>query len=385
MNYRRLGKTCLSVSEIGFGGEWLERHSAEECKAALDRAEELGINLLDCWMSEPKVRSNIGAALRGKRERWHIQGHIGSTWQDGQYVRTRDAEKCRTAFEDMLERLETDYIDLGMIHYVDQESDWNTIVNGGPYLDYVKSLRASGTIRHIGLSTHNPIIAKKAAESGLVEMILFSINPAFDLMPPTDDIENYFKDYAEGLSGIDPARSGLYKLCEQLDVGITVMKPYAGGRLFDAQRSPFGVALTPVQCIHYCLTRPAVASVLCGYDTTEQIEQAAAYETSAAAERDYASVLAAAPRHSYGGGECTYCGHCKPCPMDIDIAMVNKLYDLAVMQPEVPSSVREHYRALAHRADECVGCRGCESRCPFGVKVAERMALAAALLDAQGQ
>ena len=83
MNYRRLGKTCLSVSEIGFGGEWLERHSAEECKAALDRAEELGINLLDCWMSEPKVRSNIGAALRGKRERWHIQGHIGSTWQDG--------------------------------------------------------------------------------------------------------------------------------------------------------------------------------------------------------------------------------------------------------------------------------------------------------------
>ena len=367
------------VSEIGFGGEWLERHDADECRAVLDRAEALGINILDCWMSEPKVRSNIGAAIRGKRERWIIQGHIGSTWQDGQYVRTRDAEKCRLAFEDLLTRLETDYIDLGMIHYVDEVSDWNAIIDGA-YLDYVKSLRASGAIRHIGLSTHNPIVAKMAAQSGVVEMMLFSINPAFDLMPPTEEIDDYFKDYADGLSGIDPARSELYKLCEQLDVGLTVMKPFAGGRLFDAQRSPFGVALTPVQCIHYCLTRPAAAAVLCGYDTPEQVEQAAAYETASEAERDYASVLAAAPRHSYGGGECTYCGHCQPCPMEIDIAMVNKLYDLAVMQPAVPASVREHYRALRHHAGECVGCRGCESRCPFGVKVVDRMVRTAKLL-----
>ncbi len=380
MNYRRLGKTGLTVSEIGFGGEWLERHDPDECRAALDRAEALGINILDCWMSEPKVRSNIGAAIRGKRERWIIQGHIGSTWQDGQYVRTRDVEKCRTAFEDLLTRLDTDYIDLGMIHFVDEVSDWNAVIHG-PYLDYVKSLRASGAIRHIGLSTHNPTVAKMAAESGIVEMMLFSINPAFDLMPPTEEIDDYFKEkYADGLSGIDPARSELYKLCEQLDVGLTVMKPFAGGRLFDAQRSPFGVSLTPVQCIHYCLTRPAVAAVLCGYDTPEQVEQAAAYEVASEAERDYASVLAAAPRHSYGGGECTYCGHCRPCPMEIDIAMVNKLYDLAVMQPEVPSSVREHYRALEHHAGECVGCRGCESRCPFGVKVADRMVRTAKLL-----
>ena len=379
MRYRRLGKTGLEVSEIGFGGEWLERHDAAECKAMLDRAEELGINILDCWMSEPKVRSHIGAAIRGKRERWIIQGHVGSTWQEGQYVRSRDVEKCRAAFEDLLERLGTDYIDLGMIHFVDQEADWDGLVTG-PYLDYVQSLRAAGTIRHVGLSTHNPIIAKKAAESGLVEMILFSVNPAFDLMPPTDVIDDYFKDYAEGLSGIDPARSELYKLCERLDVGLTVMKPYAGGRLFDAERSPFGVALTPAQCIHYALTRPAVASVLCGYDTPEQVEAAAAYETASEAERDYGSVLAAAPRHSYGGGECTYCGHCRPCPVEIDVAMVNKLYDLAVMQPEVPAAVREHYRALAHHADECIGCRACESRCPFGVRAAERMEKAAALL-----
>ncbi len=63
MKYRRLGKTGSMVSEIGFGAEWMERHSAQECKAVLERAEELGINILDCWMSEPNVRSSLGQAL----------------------------------------------------------------------------------------------------------------------------------------------------------------------------------------------------------------------------------------------------------------------------------------------------------------------------------
>ena len=373
MQYRRLGKTNLMVSEIGFGGEWMERHNYEECKAAIDRADELGINILDCWMSEPNVRTNIGKALAGRRERWLIQGHIGSTWQDGQYVRTRDVDKCRIAFEDLLVRLQTDYIDLGMIHFIDQESDWDAAING-PYMQYVKELKASGKIRHIGMSTHNPVMAKRAVESGFVEMILFSINPAFDLLPPTDNIDNYFvEEYQEDLGGIDPVRAELYKLCEQNDIGITVMKGYAGGRLFDAKRSPFGVALTPVQCIHYCLTRPAVAAVMVGYDTPEHVEQAVTYESASQEEKDYASILAGAPRHTFSQGECTYCGHCKPCPAEIDIAMVNKYYDLAVMQTEVPAAVKAHYLALEHRADACVGCHSCESRCPFGVKIAERM------------
>ena len=380
MEYRRLGKTGLMVSEIGFGGEWLERHEESESVELLRYAHRLGVNIVDCWMADPKSRDIIGRAIADDPAGWHVQGHIGSTWQDGQYVRTRDAEQCRAAFEDLLRRLGTDSVDLGMIHYVDQESDWEKVSVPGPYLDYVLSLKAAGKICHIGLSTHNPVIARKAAESGFVEMILFSVNPAFDLMPPTDDIDNYFADtYEEGLRGVDPVRAEMYRLCERYDVGITCMKPYGGGRLFDAKRSPFGMALTPVQCIHYCLTKPAVASVLCGYDTPEQIDAAVAYETASDSEKDYASTLAGAPRHTFPGGECTYCGHCKPCPVNIDIAMVNKLSDLASMQPEVPASLREHYLSLSHHAGECLGCRACESRCPFGVRVADRMRETSAL------
>lgn len=380
MKYRKLGTTGLEVSEIGLGAEWLERHNEKEVKEIIDCCESYGINILDCWMSEPNVRTNIGKAIRGKRERWIIQGHIGSTWQNGQYVRTRDLAKVEEAFSDLLTRLGTDYIDLGMIHFVDEETEFHKIMEG-EFLDYVKEKKKQGIIHHIGMSTHNPKVAKLAALSGVVEMILFSINPAFDLLPASEDLNTYFADsYAEDLNGIDPERAELYQVCEQHGIGITVMKGYAGGRLFSPQTSPFGVALTPVQCIHYALTRPGVASILAGYDSTEHVAQAVAYETATSKEKDYASVLAHASHHAYTG-QCTYCGHCAPCPAGIDVAMVNKLYDLATMQEEVPSTIKAHYESLSAGAKDCIACGGCEVRCPFDVPVVERMKRATVLFQ----
>lgn len=377
MRYRNLGKTGLKVSEIGFGGEWLERHDEAESVELIKYAGQKGINIIDCWMPDPKSRDIIGKGMEGNRDKWIVQGHIGSTWQNGQYVRSRDMKQVVPAFEDILKRMKTDYIDLGMIHYVDAIEDWKNCMNTD-YIRYVHELHAAGTIRHIGLSTHNPRIAKMAVETGFIEMILFSINPAFDMHPATENLDDMFMEYEKGLSGIDRERAELYRLCEEKEVGITVMKGFFGGRLFDEKTSPFGKAFTPCQCIHYALTRPGVTSILAGYDTKEQIDEAVAYEIASEDEKDYASVIASAPLHAYSG-QCTYCGHCKPCPVNIDIAMVNKFYDLAVQQPEVPESVLAHYKALGTTASACIGCHGCESRCPFGVKVADRMTKTAAL------
>ena len=378
MQYRRLGKTNLMVSEVGFGGEWLERHPEEDGVKLIEYAHAQGINIIDCWMPDPKSRDIIGKGIASCRGEWFVQGHIGSTWQNGQYVRSRDMQFVKPAFEDQLKRIGGGYIDLGMIHYIDSLDEWNTVMNG-EFIQYVHSLHEQGIIRHIGLSTHNPRIGKMAAESGFIEMILFSINPAFDMRPATEDLDSMFTGYdQQQYSGIDPERAELYRLCEERDVGITVMKGFFGGRLFDAKTSPFGVAFTPAQLIHYSLTRPGVSSILCGYDNASQVDAAVAYETAGDDERDYASVIASAPLHAYSG-QCTYCGHCKPCPMDIDIAMVNKFYDLAVQQDTVPESVRAHYLALTPTASACIGCQSCEERCPFGVKIAERMEKTAAL------
>ena len=278
MEYRKLGRTGLKASVIGFGAEWIGKMEQAEVNAMAARGAAAGVNIVDCWMSDPAVRSALGEALEPTRDQWIIQGHIGSTWQDGQYVRTRELNHVRPAFEDLLARLRTDHVELGMIHYVDACDEFRAIMDG-PFIEYVRELLAAGKIGHIGLSTHNPEVALLACDEPEIEVIMFSLNPAFDMMPASEDLEDLFGDYENVAGdGIEPVRARLYARAEEKDVALTVMKGYAGGRLLSADASPFGVALTPVQCIHYALTRPAVASVMVGVETVEQLEEALAYE-----------------------------------------------------------------------------------------------------------
>ena len=122
MQYRILGRTGMKVSEISLGCEHLQGKDYTIVKTVIDAALDNGINYMDVFMSEPNVRTNIGKALKGRRENVMIQEHIGSCWVDGQYKVSRDINECVGAFDDLLERLDTDYIDVGFIHFVDKET-----------------------------------------------------------------------------------------------------------------------------------------------------------------------------------------------------------------------------------------------------------------------
>lgn len=373
MRYRELGNTGLLVSEIGMGCEGFSENNCAMTKELFDLAEREGINYFDLYASDPKLRSAVGNALEGRREKIMIQSHICSVWKNGQYLRTRNLAEVKEGFSEMLSLLKTDYIDVGMIHYCDAEKDWQEILDNG-ILDYARELKAKGLIRHIGLSSHNPIVARKAVESGNIEVLMFSVNPVYDLQPPTENVDDLWADdvYKKTYMNMDPDRQRLYEVCQSRGVGITVMKCFAGGDLLNAELSPAGAALTPAQCIHYCLTRPAVATVLCGAHTTEQLRECIAYETASDAERDYASAFASFPKISWSG-HCMYCSHCAPCPMKISVADVTKFLNLAVSSGAVPETVREHYKVLEAHGSDCIQCGACEHRCPFGVAIRKNM------------
>lgn len=377
MNYRTLGRTGLKVSEIGMGCEGFAGNECRNARCFFDIAEEMGINYFDLYTSDPKVRESVGDALEGRREKFIIQSHICSVWKDGQYKRSREIKEVKEAFEDSLSLLRTDYIDVGMIHYVDAMEDWK-IVADGPVLQYVKELKDAGKIRHIGLSSHNPQVALAAVESGYIEVLMFSVNPCYDLQPASEDVEDLWRDenYAAPLVNMDPERQRLYETCQRMGVGITVMKAFGGGDLLDAAMSPAGKALTANQCMHYALTRPAVATVLSGARTAEELRKSAAYEEATEEEKDYAPAFAAFPNISWKG-HCMYCSHCAPCPKKIDVASVTKFLNLAKAQGEVPETVREHYEVLGYHAGECIRCGACETRCPFEVSIMENMKAAA--------
>lgn len=141
----------------------------------------------------------------------------------------------------------------------------------GPVSHLCVGPEAGGKVKHIGLGTHNPKIALQAVKTGLVEVVMLSINPAYDILPSNEDINVMFEkstyESQSVLARVDLEREALYRLCEEKGVALTVMKPFAGGALLDEGESPFGVAMTVPQCLHYCLTRPAVASVLAGPET----------------------------------------------------------------------------------------------------------------------
>ena len=373
MIYRTLGRTGIKVSAIALGCEGFSGKSHEEARRMMDFAIENGVNFIDIYASDPEMRSTIGAALRGRREGFVIQGHVGSVWKNGQYERTRSVPDSKAAFQDLLERLETDYIDVGMIHYSDEEADFHRIFDG-EFIEFVKELKAAGKIHAVGLSSHNPVIAKKAVETGLIDVLMFSVNPCYDMQPPDEDVEKLWADevYEKTYRNFNPEREALYELCARRGVAIDVMKAYAGGDLLKADLSMFGKAMTPVQALDYALTRPAVAAVMAGCKTIDEIKQALAWCTATPEEKDYASVLANGEKWSWSG-HCMYCGHCAPCPKAISVADVNKFLNLAVAQGKVPETVREHYKLLPHHASECIQCGACEKRCPFGVPVREKM------------
>jgi predicted aldo/keto reductase-like oxidoreductase len=373
MQYRELGNTGLLVSEIGMGCEGFFEKDCTMAKELFDLAEREGINYFDLYASDPELRKAVGNALSGRREKFIIQSHICSVWKNGQYLRTRNLAEVKAGFAEMLDLLQTDYIDVGMIHYCDAEKDWKEIVDNG-ILDYARELKAKGQIRHIGLSSHNPVVALKAIESDSIEVLMFSVNPVYDLQPPTENVDDLWADdvYRNTYTNMDPDRQRLYEVCQSKGVGITVMKCFAGGDLLSAELSPAGAALTPTQCIHYCLTRPAVATVLCGAHSTEQLMESIAYETASDTERDYAAAFASFPKISWNG-HCMYCSHCAPCPVRISVADVTKFLNLAISNGAVPETVREHYKVLEAHASDCVECGACESRCPFGVAIRKNM------------
>lgn len=376
---RILGRSGIRVSAIALGCEGFAGKSLKETKEMMDFAIAEGINFLDLYSPDPQLRSAIGAALRGRRESFVIQGHLGSVWKNGQYERSRDLAETAAAFSDLLERLETGYLDVGMIHYVDAVEDFHRVFDG-PFLEFVRKQKEEGRIRAVGMSSHNPVVAEMAVERGWIDVLMFSINPCYDLQPPGEEVEQLWADevYQKQYHNFNPEREKLYTLCERRNVGIDGMKVYAGGDLLKAEQSMFGRAMTPVQALNYALTRPAVAAVMVGCRSVGEIREALAWCTASEEEKDYSTVLAGL-EHCSWSGLCMYCGHCAPCPKGIPVAEVNRFLNLALAQKEIPETVREHYRLLKHHASECIQCGACERRCPFAVPVREKMKRAAEL------
>lgn len=355
MEYRMNRKTGDKISVIGLGTSYISEVPEKEALDALRLAYEKGINFADLATAGAKTFDYYGKAFADVRKDMLYQVHFGANYETGEYGWTTDLEKVKGQVDWMLRNLKTDYIDYGFIHCLDAASDWQEYRENG-ILDFLLEMKGQGVVKHIGLSTHTPKLANLVLDAGIVEQLMFSINPGYDYQ---------HGDYAKGSAG---ERMELYRRCESEGIGISVMKPFSGGQLLNEKTSPFGKALTRYQCIQYALDKPGVLTVLPGVRSKKDVEELLGFFEASPEERDYEVLGTFTPKDAVGN--CVYCNHCQPCPMGLNVGLINKYYDLAAAGDVMAA---DHYGKLEKHASDCSGCGHCDRRCPFKVEQAQRM------------
>jgi predicted aldo/keto reductase-like oxidoreductase len=379
MKYRKLGRTGLDVSEIGMGLEHLlpkdEATVIETIKAAING----GVNYFDC-LSQKDFENNsdtneqytkLGKALNGVRDKVYINYLANANKSD----KDDFMDGLKIGFECFLREVKTDYVDIFMIAFCDKIIEFDRVMGDGGLLEYAKKLRDEKKVKFIALSTHSCDIALKVIESGEIDVLMYPVNPAFDVI--TNEKEYMEKDLgklwdaaydyksAEN-SDIQP-RKNVYTECLKNNIGLVVMKPFGGGFLF---REDINTGFTPLNLISYALTQTGVSTVVPGCTSPQQIEEILSYYTCPENALDFSQAVSNSRWNIKGN--CQYCNHCLPCPLGMNIGEINRAID---------NKAADDYNKLDKKASSCVKCGECEDRCPFGVKVTERMELAANMFE----
>lgn len=374
MNYRTLGRTGLNVSEIGLGLEHLLDKEENVVIDTISTAIKGGVNYFDCLslleFSESSGTNEgyikLGKALEGLRDKVYLTFLAFAS---------RHISYVQADFECYLKALNTDHTDIFILACCDKMVEFEEVTGGGSLLEYAKRLRAEGKVKYIGFSTHNTEIAYKVIDSGEFDVLMYPINPAFDVI---DDEEKYnsdilgniwdeaYKYTSDGKSGIQP-RKNVFNECVRNGIGLVAMKPFAGGFIFGVEKD---AGFTTVNLVSYALSQNGVSTVIPGCSSQQEIEEILTYHICPGEALDYSGAVAKS-RWSVKGN-CLYCSHCLPCKAGIDIAGINRIADNKLFM---------EYEKLTVKASSCLKCGECEKRCPFEVKVIEKMELTAKLFE----
>lgn len=334
MKYRTLGKTGLNVSVVGFGGIPIQRVSAVEAHAIVNRALDLGINFFDTARGYTDSEEKLGAALKARRKEAVIATKSMA----------RTGEAMAADIKRSLETMGLDYIDLYQLHNVKNKRELDRVLSPDGALAALKEAKKEGLIRHIGITGHIKDFLAQTLVLEEIETVQFPFNAVETV--------------------------GVPELLKQAGVkgkGVIVMKPLAGGALRNGNLA-----------LRYILEHD-VTTAIPGMDSLQQVEENAgvgnALQPLTAAER-YALDEEV---KTLGSEFCRRCEYCKPCSQHIDIPTVF-LLDGYYTRYNLQDWARERYQALKAGADACIGCGECEERCPYNLPIRQMLAEAAARL-----
>ncbi|MGD8190877.1 aldo/keto reductase [Brevibacillus ginsengisoli] len=335
METRQLGRTGLQVSPLGFGAMHLPKLSQAEANQLLHYALDRGINYIDTAANygQGDSEEKLGKAIRARRSEYVLATKTAK----------RSYQEARTEIEASLRRLQTDYIDILQIHYVNYIEEYKQIVSDDGAIQAAEELKRKGYIGHIGITGHRPELLAKWIERYSFDTVLFHLNLAQPF-----------------------SRRDIIPAAQRLGVGMIAMKPLSGGFLADV-----------TQAIRYSYDSPAHV-VLSGMKSITDVEMnLSAFERAVDQEESLRLQQFAQGLEEHGCRRCNYCS----CPLGIRIP-----------DTLIPSRYRERYGLLewgeqlwqqsASKFASCLDyepCREkplCEQACPYQLPIQQEIARA---------
>ncbi len=349
MIYTKLGQTDLDVGIVSIGTEHLNRYSQKRVNSTVHCAIDHGFNYFDILTASQARQSKYSVALKGLRDKVLIAGHLPG--------REQDVQKSRDSFYEFLACVGVEYVDVLFIQYVDKEPDYERIVGPGGLYELAAGFRREGKARYIGISGHKTGVALKAAASGLFDVIMHPINLASKAIATP---------FRRGF--VADQKKRLLETCAANGVGVIAMKPFWGGKLL---KPGHAYTATPVQCVHYCLSQVGVDVALAGVSSDQEVMELAHYFEATQEEKDFSPIILSQLEDKAAVEGCVYCNHCLPCPVDIDVALVNRFGDLA--EQYLNDSLMQAYHETSPNASDCIECGDCTAMCPFDIDVISKM------------
>ncbi len=328
MDYIQLGRTGLKCAAVSFGGIPIQRADAANTLAVVDALEHYGMNYIDTARGYTVSEEYLGAALKGRREKFILATKSMS----------RDYEGMKRDIGVSLHNLQTEYIDVYQIHNLPVKDFDQVFGPQGAYRALAEA-RAEGKIGHIGATAHSVDSLRLLVEDygDRIETVMF----------PYNIVESQGEE--------------TLRLAREKGIGTIAMKPLAGGNLDDWKLA-----------LRYVAASGVIDVSIPGMGSVEEVERNAAVAEDLSPLTQEELEQCEAVRRELGTHFCRRCGYCAPCTVGIDIPsnflMVNYLrkYGLA-------DWAKTRYEGLAHHAGECIECGVCESRCPYELPIREML------------
>jgi predicted aldo/keto reductase-like oxidoreductase len=325
----RLGKTGMTVSQIGFGGIPIQRLSEGDAVNVVKRCIELGIDFIDTANAYTTSEERIGKAISNQRKNLIIATK----------TLARTSEEVRKHLKLSLTRLRTGYIDLYQLHNVSDLSTWERIRKPNGPLKTLEEAKRQGLVRHVGVTSHSLDMARELVKSSLFETVMFPLN--FITHEAADE---------------------LLPLARVNDVGFIAMKPLEGGRI-DSISLAF----------KYLFQFPDLVTIV-GIEKVGEIEEIVRILKGplSITESDKAEIDR--QRREMGSLFCRRCDYCQPCTADIPISLVMDYPSLVRrLPPERIYSDSDFLNDAMEKAANCTKCGDCEGRCPYGLPIQEML------------